>query len=138
MGSLRTLPLSGVKGGHGHFAAVWARRSISRAQWRLRRINASGQRDGRSRFIKCSGAHPAANKGVLNMTRAMGIALVLLLSGCSLLDSIPEKVLVDTMCLTAGKRQSLASDPPETIRDAKAWNEQVDRQCGVPAKVASW
>jgi hypothetical protein len=71
------------------------------------------------------------------MARATVVALMLLLQGCSLLDSVPEKVLVDTLCLTANKRQWTANDPPETIRDAQAWNKQVDRQCGVPRKVAS-
>jgi hypothetical protein len=71
------------------------------------------------------------------MARATVVAFMLLLQGCSLLDSIPEKVLVDTLCLTAKKRQWAAKDPPEAIRDAKTWNQQVDRQCGVPGKVAS-
>jgi hypothetical protein len=71
------------------------------------------------------------------MTRAIAFALVLLLSACSLLEGLPEKVLVDTMCLTATRKQWSASDPPATVRDAKAWNRQIDRSCGVPGKVAS-
>jgi hypothetical protein len=71
------------------------------------------------------------------MARATVVALMLLLQGCSLLDSVPERVLVDTLCLTAKKRQWTANDPPKTIRDAKAWNRKMDRECGAPGKVAS-
>jgi hypothetical protein len=71
------------------------------------------------------------------MTRAIAFALALLLAGCSLLEGIPEKVLLDTFCLTVERRQWSVNDPPEAIRDAKAWNRQVDRQCGAPGKVAS-
>ena len=68
------------------------------------------------------------------MIRAIMFALVLLLSGCSLLDGVPENAVVDTLCLTAERKQWSAN---ETSRDAKAWNRQIDRHCGVAGKVAS-
>ena len=71
------------------------------------------------------------------MIRTIMFALVLLLSGCSLLDGVPEKALVDTLCLTAQRKPWSANDTFDTIRDAKAWNRQIDRHCGVADKVAS-
>jgi hypothetical protein len=71
------------------------------------------------------------------MIRAIVFALVLLLSGCSLMDGVPEKAVVDTLCLTAERKPWSAKDTPEAIRDAKAWNGQIDRHCGVAGKVAS-
>ena len=83
----------------------------------------------------CTRCASCREPGVL--ARAMVVALVLLLQGCSLLDGIPKKALVDTLCLTAAKRQWSATNPPETIRDAEAWNQQIDQQCGTPGKAAS-
>ena len=71
------------------------------------------------------------------MTRATAFAFVLLLSGCSLLDGVPKKAVFDTLCLTAKKKRWSANDTPETIRDARAWNRQIDRHCGGGGKVAS-
>jgi hypothetical protein len=76
-------------------------------------------------------------RGVLEMIRTIMFALVLLLSGCSLLDGVPEKAVVDTLCLTAERKPSSANDTSETVRDAKAWNRQIDGHCGVAGKVAS-
>jgi hypothetical protein len=70
------------------------------------------------------------------MIRATMFALVLLLSGCSLLDGVPENAVVDTLCLTAESKQWSANETPETIRDAKAWNRQINQHCGVAGKVA--
>jgi hypothetical protein len=71
------------------------------------------------------------------MIRTIMLALVPLLSGCSLLDGVPEKAVVDTLCLTAARKPWSANDTSETVRDAKAWNRQIDRHCGVAGKVAS-
>jgi len=49
---------------------------------------------------------------------------------------IPEKTVVDTLCITVKKKGWSANDTPKTIRDAKAWNRQIDRHCGVADKVA--
>ena len=70
------------------------------------------------------------------MTRLIVLTLVLLLTGCSLLDGIPEKTVVDTLCITVKKKGWSANDTPKAIRDAKAWNRQIDRHCGVADKVA--
>lgn len=71
------------------------------------------------------------------MTRALAFAFLLLLSGCSLLEGVPEKAVVDTLCLTAKEKRWSASDTPETIFNAKAWNRQINRHCGAADKVAS-
>jgi hypothetical protein len=72
------------------------------------------------------------------MIRTIMLALVLLLSGCSLLDGVPEKAVVDTLCLTAERKPWSANDTSEKkIGDAEAWNRQIDRHCGVAGKVAS-
>jgi len=71
------------------------------------------------------------------MIRSIMFAVVLLLPGCSLLDGVPEKAVLDTLCLTAERKPWSVKDAPETIRDAKAWNRQIDRHCGVAGKVAS-
>jgi hypothetical protein len=71
------------------------------------------------------------------MIRAITFAFVLLLPACSLLEGIPEKVLVNTLCLTAERKQWSVTDSPETIGKAKAWNRQIDRHCGPSRKVAS-
>jgi hypothetical protein len=71
------------------------------------------------------------------MIRATVFALVLLLSACSLLDGVPDKAVLDTLCITAKRKLWSANDTPETIRDAKDWNHRIDRHCGVAAKVAS-
>jgi hypothetical protein len=102
----------------------------------LRRINVLSDRSFQ-RWRECGGAHPAANEGVLEMIRTIMLALVLLLSGCSLLDGVPEKAVVDTLCLTAERKPWSVNDTSETIRDAKAWNRKIDRHCGVAGKVAS-
>jgi hypothetical protein len=73
---------------------------------------------------------------VLEMTRSIVLTLVLLLTGCSLLDGIPEKTVVDTLCITVKKKGWSVNNTPKIIRDAKAWNRQIDRHCGVADKVA--
>jgi hypothetical protein len=73
---------------------------------------------------------------VLEMLRTIALALAMLLSGCSLLDGIPEKTVIDTLCTTVEMKRWSDHDLPETIRDATAWNRQIDRHCGVGDKVA--
>lgn len=53
-----------------------------------------------------------------------------------MLDGIPEKTVVDTLCITVKKKGWSADDTPKTIQDARAWNRQIDRHCGVADKVA--
>lgn len=71
------------------------------------------------------------------MIRATVYALALLLSACSLPDGVPDKVVLDTLCVTAQRKLWSANDAPETIRDAKEWNRRIDRRCGFAATVAS-
>ena len=70
------------------------------------------------------------------MIRPIALTLVLLLTGCSLLDGIPEKTVVDTLCITVKKKGWSTNDTPKTIRDARAWNQQIHRHCGAADKVA--
>jgi hypothetical protein len=76
-------------------------------------------------------------RGVLEMIRSIMFSLVLLLPGCSLLDGVPEKAVLDTLCLTAERKTWSVNDASETIQDAKAWNRQIEGHCGVAGKVAS-
>jgi hypothetical protein len=64
-------------------------------------------------------------------------AMIILLSGCSLLEGVPEAAVTDTLCLTTKKKRWSANDTPETIRNARVWNMQIDRHCGGGGKVAS-
>jgi uncharacterized lipoprotein YajG len=51
----------------------------------------------------------------------------LLLAGCATTKEVVS--VTDSFCLTARKRLWSVQDSPETIRDARAWNEAIDRRC---------
>lgn len=60
----------------------------------------------------------------------IALGALLLLPGCALFDQKQLPMAVDTFCLTAKKRSWSIHDTPESIRDARVWNQVVDRRCG--------
>jgi hypothetical protein len=66
-------------------------------------------------------------------TPLSGLAFALL-AGCA---TMPPLQVADTFCLTAKKRSWSINDTPAMIREAKTWNQLVDRRCATPPRTAT-
>lgn len=63
------------------------------------------------------------------------LGALLLLPGCATWGGVQQATVVDTYCLSAKKRKwSIDRDAPDRIREARVWNEVVDRRCGISGK----
>ncbi len=54
----------------------------------------------------------------------------LLLGGCATSGAMQQAVGIDTFCLQPKRTWSI-NDTPQTVRDARVFNETLDRRCGV-------
>jgi hypothetical protein len=69
------------------------------------------------------------------MIRLMLLAALLLMPGCATTGGAP--VATDSFCITAKKRKWSVHDRPEAVREARVWNQIVDRRCGIAKGAAA-
>ena len=62
------------------------------------------------------------------------LLLAMLLPGCATTSGV---VVTDSFCLSAKKKKWSLDDTPDSIRDARVWNQIVDRRCGVTKGAAA-